>query len=292
MTSTSLVPASDDLSAWDLIVQQANVLAKSSIVPKAYQRKPDDIIAAAMYGREVGFGVTTSLALIDMIEGNATINAEGKVALVRGAGHSIAGTVDNMKAVVTGKRSDTGDTMTVTFSMEDAARANLANKQNWKQHPSDMLWARAVSALCRRLFPDVCIGLSYTPEEVEAFTSPSSNGWVHPDSLPGPEVIVERPLPPAAAARLAHANGPLASDEERVEIAARLKALKEGNPEVAKSLAAEWKSAGIPPFASVERFNATDAEQVRALLDEFEKEPVPAAAAPAEFPPGEEPFSE
>ncbi len=283
MTSTSLVPASDDLSAWDLIVQQANVLAKSSIVPKAYQRKPDDIIAAAMYGREVGFGVTTSLALIDMIEGNATINAEGKVALVRGAGHSIAGTVDNMKAVVTGKRSDTGDTMTVTFSMEDAARANLANKQNWKQHPSDMLWARAVSALCRRLYPDVCIGLSYTPEEVEAFTSP-------------PELVNETATngvrPPAASqeAPTSHASSPLASPEERVAISDRLKALKEGNPEVAKSLAAEWKSAGIPPFASVERFNATDAEQVRALLDEFEKEPVPAAAAPAEFPPGEEPF--
>ncbi len=283
MTSTSLVPASDDLSAWDLIVQQANVLAKSSIVPKAYQRKPDDIIAAAMYGREVGFGVTTSLALIDMIEGNATINAEGKVALVRGAGHSIAGTVDNMKAVVTGKRSDTGDTMTVTFSMEDAARANLANKQNWKQHPSDMLWARAVSALCRRLFPDVCIGLSYTPEEVEAFTSP-------------PELVNETAVngirPPTAieAAVAAHVTEPLADPDVRVKIAERLKALKAGNPESAKALAAEWKSAGIPPFASAERFTVSDGEHVVALLDEFEKEPVLVPDVPGEFPPGEEPF--
>jgi hypothetical protein len=59
---------------------------------------------------------------------------------------------------VRGRRRDNGDTMTAEFTHEMAVAAGLAGKQNYKKHPDDMMWARAVSKLCRRLFADCFAG--------------------------------------------------------------------------------------------------------------------------------------
>jgi hypothetical protein len=54
------------------------------------------------------------------------------------------------------------------FSEADAKNAGLAGKKNWQQYLDSMLQWRAVSSLCRFLFPDVVLGAGYTPEEIGA----------------------------------------------------------------------------------------------------------------------------
>jgi hypothetical protein len=108
------------------------------------------------------------LRSIHIIDGKATFSAELMVQLARKAGHSITGTVTEESATVTGRRVDNGDEMTVVFALADAERAGLLGKSNWKKHPGPMLWARAVSQLCRMLFADCFAGASYTPEELGA----------------------------------------------------------------------------------------------------------------------------
>jgi len=112
---------------------------------------------------------------IHVVKGKPSLSSQSMVALVRGAGHSITGEKSSEKAVAVGTRVDTGDTMSETFTMDDARQAGLAGSSTWKSYPAAMLWARAVSALCRSLFPDVLMGLSYTPEELEGLpeTSPA-----------------------------------------------------------------------------------------------------------------------
>lgn len=154
------------------IMEQAALLSKSNLVPKAFRGKPADIVIALLWGEEVGLGPTSSLSYIDVIEGNATINAEGSNALIRRAGHSLTIDVTNDRAVVKGKRSDTGDEMTVTWTMQMAKDAGLANKQVWKQYPQAMLTSRAVSQISRALFADVFLGITYTPEEAASFATP------------------------------------------------------------------------------------------------------------------------
>lgn len=161
------VPAIPARSEWDVIQAQAAVLARSGIVPAAYRRKPDDIIAAALFGRTVGFDVPTSLRLIHVVEGRPTFAADALVAMVRRAGHSLSGETGASRAVARGRRADTGDEMTVEWTMDMAKAARLDGKAVWKSYPQSMLWARAVSQLCRMLFADVTLGMAYTPEELD-----------------------------------------------------------------------------------------------------------------------------
>lgn len=54
----------------------------------------------------------------------------------------------------------------MSYTIEQAHRASLADKGTWKQHPEAMLRARATSALARVVYPDILNGL-YDPSELE-----------------------------------------------------------------------------------------------------------------------------
>lgn len=164
------------------LLAQAEMLAKANIVPKAFRGKPADVLAAILWGDELGLGPMAAMNFIDIIDGNPTLNTEGRVALVRRAGHSIQITATATEATAHGKRRDTGDEQTVTWTIEMARRAGLANKQVWKAYPEAMLTSRAVSQLTRNLFPDVTGGFSYAAEEVASFAAP--------ELMDQPEVLV------------------------------------------------------------------------------------------------------
>lgn len=166
----------------EVMIRQADLLSQSDIIPSAYRRKPQNVLVAAMTGRTFGWDVMTAMRNGHVIEGTFTIKPEAMLALVRRAGHSVNGSTSPTGAKVTGKRGDTGDEMSVEFTLDDAVRAGLCTikdgksyarsssgkKLPWEQYPQAMCWARAVSQLCRMLFADVTLGLSYTPEELGA----------------------------------------------------------------------------------------------------------------------------
>lgn len=153
-------------SEWSAIESQVAQLAKSNIVPAAFRGKPAEIIAAVLTGRELGLGPMAALRSIHVIEGKAGLSAEAMLALVRRAGHSVTGETSPTVARVTGKRGDNGDVVHVEFTLEQAKAANLTGKGVWKSYAPSMLWARAVSQLCRQLFSDVLLGMAYTAEEL------------------------------------------------------------------------------------------------------------------------------
>jgi hypothetical protein len=189
---TEMVPISD----WNAMMQVAATLAKSSMVPAAYRGRPENVLLAMIAGQDFGWSPAMALRSFHIIEGVPSLKPEIMLALVRRAGHSVSGDVNDERAQVVGTRADTGDTMTVIYSMDDARRANLLGKQNWRNYPRDMMWARAVSALCRRLFADVTLGVAYTPDELGATVN--SEGDVidvqeHPQgALPAAEQTADR----------------------------------------------------------------------------------------------------
>lgn len=204
MTGTAIEPFQPD--QFPELLKFAEGISRSNLLPSAYRGKPADVAVAVMWGQEVGLSPMAALTRIVVVNGKATLDAQGMVAVVRRAGHSISGTSSSTKATVTGKRSDTGDELTVEWTMDDAKRARLDGKDVWKQFPSDMLWARAVSAVCRRLFADVCAGLTYTEEEMEGVPSESRSN--------------SRRAPAAKPANVDGETGEVIEDAEVVEEAA------------------------------------------------------------------------
>ena len=161
-------PPSDD--EYTQLVKMADGLARTQFVPTAFRNKPSDIVAASLYGREVGLSPMASLQRVVVINGKPTLDAQGMVAVIRSAGHSITGQSTAHKATAIGTRADNGDTMTVEWTIDMARQAGLVKRGPWTDYPSAMLWARAVTQLARMLFADVLAGFSYAPEELESVT--------------------------------------------------------------------------------------------------------------------------
>lgn len=149
-----------------LSVEQVRYIANTDLIPKNYRGNVPAMMACILTGRALGIDDMHALRSIYVVDGKATLSAELMVTLVRRAGHSITGSMSDREATATGRRADNGDEMTVTWTIEMAQRAGLANKQNWKNYPEAMLWSRAVSQLVRMLFSDVLLGLAYTADEM------------------------------------------------------------------------------------------------------------------------------
>ena len=156
----------------------AERVASTEFVPKGLRGKPDKVFAAVLAGREIGLAPMASLKHVSIIEGNPNLSAEATLALIRKAGHKVDGEATDQHAEITGTRIDTGESMTITVTLDDAlaagwidrieevdgARKAIARSKErglpkaWEHHTAAMLWARAVTKLRTRLFPDTTMG--------------------------------------------------------------------------------------------------------------------------------------
>lgn len=152
--------------------QLAHAIANTDFVPKAMRGNEAAIAASILYGDEVGLPPMQALAKIAVIDGKPSLAAEAQRALILAAGHNIwLEEQTTTKVTIAGKRRDQDQIQRVTWTIDDARRAKLDGKQNWRTYPRAMLVARASAELARGMFADVIGGLAAT-EELEDVTGP------------------------------------------------------------------------------------------------------------------------
>jgi hypothetical protein len=190
---------------WQALVR----ISDTEFVPSGLRGKPDAVLAAVFTGREIGLDPIASLRLIDVIDGRPSLSAELTVALVRAAGHRVSLVEETPVAcTVEGVRGgQVDDRMTVTYSLEDAQRAGLVTRDDhgvprarsrngkalpWETYTADLLWARAVSRLARRLFPDVLAAPTRTA--VATFTTEAVTETAE-DAAYALGALLEEPIP-------------------------------------------------------------------------------------------------
>jgi len=154
-------PRSVDLSTGTqpITYTSLELIKGTDAVPKDLRNNAPAIFAAVLSGQAWGLHPLESLRLIDVIEGRISPSAELYSRLYRQAGHrlDVVESTDET-CVVEGTRCDDGSTMRVEFTLDDAVKAGIAGKANWRKYPADMLFNRAVVRLVRRHASDCMSG--------------------------------------------------------------------------------------------------------------------------------------
>ncbi|MFY0682596.1 MAG: hypothetical protein JXR13_18635 [Thalassovita sp.] len=143
------------------------------MIPQHFQGKPEATMAAIVRGMEIGLAPMQALSNIAVINGRASLWGDAIPALMQRSGHTIdvkyEGEGENLKAVATLIRGDTGKEIVREFSMHDAKTAGLLNKKGpWQQYPKRMLSHRARSWAARDGAADALMGLQIA-EEVQDY---------------------------------------------------------------------------------------------------------------------------
>jgi hypothetical protein len=168
----------------------AVMAAKSSMVPKDFVGRPENVMLAVQMGSEIGLSPMQALQNIAVISGRPSLWGDAMLGVCRGSPvfedivETIEGEGDAMVATCTVKRKGSSP-VTARFSVLDAKKAELWSKPGpWKQYPSRMLKMRARAFALRDAFPDVLRGLA-SAEEVSDIPADTFRG-VTVDAEPRP----------------------------------------------------------------------------------------------------------
>ncbi len=160
-------------------LQIADQLQKSGFFPDTI-KNPGQAFAVIQYGQEIGLSPMVALANIYNIQGRPSPKPEILHALIRMKfPKAILRPVEESSKGVTWEAARPGDPASkFSFTWEDALRAELPSGKNahsWKKYPKNMMRARVIADIARALFPDVILGLSWTPDELDATVDLAGN---------------------------------------------------------------------------------------------------------------------
>jgi len=156
-------------------IQFSEMLASSSMVPKAYQGRPQDILVAVQWGQELGLAPMQALQGIAVINGKPSVYGDALMAMVQASPvcenieeyFEGEGTPNPVAVCIASRKGR--KPVTVKFSVEDAKRAGLWGKQGpWTAYPKRMMMHRARGFALRDQFADVLKGL-ITVEEAHDY---------------------------------------------------------------------------------------------------------------------------
>jgi hypothetical protein len=184
-------------------MQFSELMAKSTMVPRQYQGKPEDILVACQWGAEIGLSPLQALQNIAVINGKPSVYGDAALALVQASPvcEDIEESVEGDTAICVAKRRGRKP-VTAKFSVDDAKRAGLWGKQGpWTQYPKRMLQMRARGFALRDAFPDVLKGLITSEEAMDfpvdkpAYTASVSVSEPPVEVLPPPVEPAQVDLP-------------------------------------------------------------------------------------------------
>lgn len=169
----------------------ANTLSAARTIPEALQKSPADVLAIVMAGAELGLAPMQSIRALVLIKGKPTLSADAMGALVKSrrdvCEYLLLKHSDGTRATYETKRNGDPAPTTMGFTLDEAKAAGL-NGDNWRKFPAAMLRARALSAICRAVYPDLLLGV-YDPDEL----APEER-----DVTPTPVASTSTPTAPAS----------------------------------------------------------------------------------------------
>ena len=172
----------------DNALKLAQFAAQSGFFP-AYKGKPQEAVMAILYGQSLGLAWGQSLLNITVINGRPTLWGDAMLAIVKASSdfeycHETFDKENKMAICEVKRRGEAPQVR--TFSYEQAQKAELTNKDNWRKYPARMLQMRARAFALRDVFPHLLNGI-YMTEEMSS-TSPLPPRQA---PVPQPQTVIE-----------------------------------------------------------------------------------------------------
>lgn len=155
---------------FEQIYSMAEKLIKAGdFVPHYFKGNPSALAAAILKGRELGMQPMASINGLQVVRGKIGVSYDVAVGLLRKHGYLINWLkTDSQEATIKLVRRETGEEMTLTFTMEDARRAKLTGHpdSNWSKYPALMLRTKAIHHAARSFAGEVFAGI-YSMDELQ-----------------------------------------------------------------------------------------------------------------------------
>ncbi|MBS1169549.1 MAG: hypothetical protein H6R01_467 [Burkholderiaceae bacterium] len=153
----------------DQALKFADIMAKSSIIPKDFAGNPGNILVAVQWGMELGLQPMQAMQNIAVINGRPSLWGDAVIGLVRSSPlceYVIEEQTEN-QSICRVKRRGEQEQVRI-FTDDDAKKAGLLGKQGpWTQYPKRMRQMRARSWALRDVFPDVLRGMPIAEEVMD-----------------------------------------------------------------------------------------------------------------------------
>lgn len=159
----------------DQYMAQAQLTFKSGLIPTKKFTNPEQMVVAALYGRELGISFQRSMREIHVVNGIPGVSANLMLSLIRERmkqARIVLKESTAQRCEIMAAREAEDPLVSFAFTIQEAAQAGLTSKDVWKGYAQDMLFARTVTRMGRRMFSDVLLGFVYTPEELEGSPEP------------------------------------------------------------------------------------------------------------------------
>ncbi len=176
-------------------------------------------VTKVLAGRELGIPPIASMTGVYIVEGRITLGANLMAAVIKRHpryDYRVVKLSDELAEIAFFENGE--QVGTSEFTMADARRAGLADKQNFKRYPRNMLMWRALSNGAKFYCPDAFAGAPvYTPDELGAEIDPQTGEVIEASLLPAipREAVSAAPpqdLPPKPSPRLPEPRGEAKSD--------------------------------------------------------------------------------
>lgn len=179
MTELTILPSENQALTtepnYQGLLDMAHNFSESALCPKVLKGKPQDIAVVMLAGRDYGisdFQAVFGTGALYVIDGRLSMEAQLMRALCLSSPaceylQEVESTPDKSTWVTQRQGAPKPDIE--TFTLAEARAQGLLKKPNWSGNPGPrtMLSHRASARLCRRVYPDILKGISYTPEELK-----------------------------------------------------------------------------------------------------------------------------
>lgn len=199
-----IIPGFGSLQSFELAQRAANLLAKSSLVPPAYQNNiPNSVIALNMASRMNADPLMVMQNLYIVHENPAwssqflisTFNTCGRFTAIRYRFTGEKGT-DSWGCIAWSIEKETGEKLEgseVTIAIAKKEKWYEKNGSKWQTMPQQMLMYRAASWFIRAYAPELAMGMHTEYEVIDSYDAPEDKVQQEIDSNANSEIIDIQP---------------------------------------------------------------------------------------------------